>query len=82
MVLAADGSATWTSPTGKTHVTQPGSRALLPEWDIATAQLPPPPTSPGAMRGQMMPIRKQTRAADRKTRIDAERRHNTTDPPF
>ncbi|RDH79032.1 HNH endonuclease [Mycolicibacterium moriokaense] len=42
VLVAADGSATWTSPTGKTYVTQPGSRALFPEWDTTTAPPPPP----------------------------------------
>lgn len=83
VILAADGSAAWTSPTGKTYATHPGSRALFPDWDTATAQLPPPPpTRPEATRGQMMPTRKQSRTAEHKTRIEAERRHNTTDPPF
>ena len=83
LTLAADGSATWTSPTGKTYVTHPGSRLLFPNWDTTTAQLPPPPPHPPeGTPGQMMPIREQTRTTNDKARIDAERRQNTTDPPL
>ncbi|OBK77289.1 HNH endonuclease signature motif containing protein [Mycobacterium sp. 1274761.0] len=83
LTLAADGSATWTSPTGKTYVTHSGSRALFPDWDTTTAQLPTSEsrTPPEPLRWQMMPVRKQARAAQRKARIDAERKHDSTGPP-
>jgi hypothetical protein len=83
LTLAADGSATWTSPTGKTYVTYPGSRALFPDWDTTTAQLlmSESLTPPEPLRWQMMPVRKQARAAQRRARIDAERQHNSTGPP-
>ncbi|OBA95765.1 hypothetical protein A5662_18550 [Mycobacteriaceae bacterium 1482268.1] len=84
LTLAGDGSSTWTSPTGKTYVTHPGSRALFPDWDTTTAQLPKPesPIRSEPVRWQMMPVRKQARATQRKARIDAERHHNSTGPPF
>jgi Domain of unknown function (DUF222) len=87
VTLAADGSATWTSPIGKTYVAHPGSRAFFPDWNTSTAQVvkpesPAPSTPSEPLRGQMMPVRKQTRAAQRKARIEAERRHNSTGPPF
>ncbi|HKV17518.1 MAG TPA: hypothetical protein VJR50_00700, partial [Mycobacterium sp.] len=70
--------------TGHTHLTHPGSRALFPNWNTTTAALPQPPTPTPSTptRAQKMPLRQQTRAAQRKTRIHAERKHNTTDPPF
>ena len=37
-----DGTITWTSPSGRTYTTYPGSRILFPQWDITTAPLPPP----------------------------------------
>lgn len=37
------GTVEWTSPTGKTYVTHPGSRVLFPQWNITTGTLPPPP---------------------------------------
>ena len=84
VTLAPDGTMTWIAPTGHTHLTHPGSRALFPNWNTTTAALPQPPTpTPSApTRTQKMPLRQQTRAAQRKTRIHAERKHNTTDPPF
>jgi len=83
VTLAADGVATWTSPTGKTYATHPGSRALFPDWDITTAPLQPKPSAESETScAQMMPTRKQTRADQRNARIEAERRRNTTEPPF
>ncbi len=84
LVLLADGTAIWTSPTGQTYTTHPGSRSVFPEWDTTTGQLPPAPQAPstGTERGMKMPIRKCTRAADRATRIKAERAQNDSDPPF
>ncbi len=56
---------------------------MFPDWDTTTGQLPPPPEAPptSTERGVKMPIRKLTRAADRATRINAERAHNNSDPP-
>ncbi len=82
--LDPDGTATWTAPTGKTYTTHPGSRIFFPDFDTATAALPPPPPTPPSTndRAMMMPTRKRTRTAERNARIQAERQHNTTDPPF
>ena len=80
-----DGTVIWTSPTGRTYTTHPGSRIFFPKWDTTTADLPPPATelllSPG--RGLMMPRRQRTRAADNAARIKAERALNDSDDaPF
>lgn len=85
-----DGTIVWTSPTGKTHVTRPGSRLLFPLWDSATPQLTVCHAgTPGAYRGVMMPTRRRTRTADRAYRTACERALNdarvaerTEPPPF
>ncbi|MCX2931968.1 DUF222 domain-containing protein [Mycobacterium sp. CVI_P3] len=71
-----DGTITWTSPTGHTYVTQPGSRLLLPRWNTTTATLAPPTGQPPPALGIMMPTRRRTRAAQRAHRITAERKLN------
>jgi hypothetical protein len=83
LTLLPDGAAVWTSPTGHTYTTYPGSRSYFPEWDTDTGELPPPPT-PGTFstdRGLMMPQRQRTRAQDHEARIKAERAQNDSDPP-
>ena len=83
LTLFPDGSTVWTSPTGRTYTTHPGCRSIFPDWDTATTELPPPPPSPSTTvnRGAMMPIRKRTRAADRRARIEVERAQHDPDPP-
>lgn len=83
--LLPDGSAIWTSPTGHRYTTHPGSRLWFPNWDVTTADLPPPGKvpPPSGERGLRMPIRRRRRAADRTARIKAERAANISDlPPF
>ncbi|OHV01771.1 HNH endonuclease signature motif containing protein [Mycobacterium talmoniae] len=87
-----DGSVVWTSPSGQTYTTYPGSRLLFPRLCTPTGELPtPPPTQPdtGYCRGLAMPLRKRTRAQDRSRRIRAERALNAAHiaernepPPF
>ena len=78
-----DGAVIWTSPTGKTYTTHPGSRIFFPTWNTTTADLPPPTTDLSLPmtgdRGLMMPRRKRPRAADDAARIKAERA--LKDPP-
>jgi hypothetical protein len=72
-----DGTIVWTSPTGQTYTTRPGSRLLFPKWNTATAPMPvtePPPH--GLRRGLMMPTRRRTRDADRRARVTRERSLN------
>ena len=75
-----DGTIVWTSPHGRTYVTEPGSKLLFPSLcaptapvtitDEARTQAPQP--NPGLT----MPRRKQTRAQGRAQRITDERRLN------
>lgn len=87
-----DGTIIWTSPTGHTYTTHPGSATLFPALCKPTPVLwdgdpPEPATTCG--RGAMMPRRRHTRASNRAHRITAERRLNndhvteqTRPPPF
>ena len=86
-----DGTVIWTSPSGRTHTTRPGSRLLVPKLCLPTGELPTAPTAQPAtgLRTIMMPIRRRTRAQDRARRIDAERALNAAHvaernqpPPF
>jgi hypothetical protein len=80
----------WTSPTGHTYVTRPGSRLLFPALCLPTGELPTTPTGyrPPGDRGVMMPQRRRTRQQNRAHRIDAERALNNAhiaernQPPF
>ncbi len=74
-----DGTVIWTSPTGHTYTTHPGSRMLFPDLCKPTATLwdkdpPAPDTTPG--REAMMPKRRRTRAQNRARAIAAERKLN------
>ncbi|MFN8033171.1 MAG: DUF222 domain-containing protein [Mycobacterium sp.] len=72
-----DGTVEWTSPTGKTYVTHPGSRIMFPRWNVTTSTLPPPQeVEPSHARTQMMPIRRRTRAQNRARYIKRERAVN------
>ncbi len=71
-----DGTITWTTPTGRTYTTRPGSRLLLPTWNTTTATLAPPTEQPPPAIGIMMPTRRKTRAAQRIYRITRERALN------
>ncbi|WP_231740233.1 MULTISPECIES: HNH endonuclease signature motif containing protein [unclassified Mycobacterium] len=76
--LSPDGAATWTSPTGHTYTTHPGSRLWFPTWGVTTADLPRPGKAPPPQgdRGLRMPMRKRSRAAERAARIKQERAQN------
>jgi uncharacterized protein DUF222 len=76
-----DGTVQWTSPTGHTYVTYPGSKHLFPTLCAPTATLwagepPTADTTPG--RGVMMPRRRHTRADNKANAIAAERKLNDT----
>jgi uncharacterized protein DUF222 len=80
-----DGTVIWTTPSGATYTTQPGSRLLFPNWDVTTADLPPPEKQPftSGDRRLKMPRRQRTRAVEESARIKAERALNECDiPPF
>lgn len=72
-----DGTVIWTSPSGQTYTTHPGSRLLFPTLCRPTAPIiMPAGVTREPNRGLMMPRRKTTRAQDRAKRIDTERKLN------
>ncbi|MGB6208092.1 DUF222 domain-containing protein [Mycobacterium sp.] len=73
-----DGTVIWTSPSDHTYRTAPGSRLLVPQLCLPTAELPcvRPRSRDCTNRGVMMPKRAQTRSTDRLRRIIAERKAN------
>ncbi|CQD18615.1 13E12 repeat-containing protein [Mycobacterium lentiflavum] len=73
----SDGTVIWTSPSGRTYVTAPGSALLFPDLCAPTAEVtahirPGPCTH----RDAMMPRRRRTRAENRADYVTAERRRN------
>lgn len=83
-----DGTVVWTALTGRQYRTMPGRAWLFPGWDTTTPGLPPADKAqPAARRTVMMPRRRRTRDAERKSRIKAERASNQsniaprTEPP-
>ena len=61
-----DGTIIWTSPTGHTYLTYPGSLQLFPQLCKRTATLwdgDPPTRERTGGRDAMMPKRRHTRAA-------------------
>jgi hypothetical protein len=81
-VQLADGTVIWTSPSGRTYTTKPGSRLFFEAWDTTTSDLPPPTMTRLGNRAVMMPKRRRTRAADFAARIRSERAHNREKAPF
>jgi hypothetical protein len=75
-----DGTLIWTSPSGQTYVTTPGSALLFPSLCVPTAALVPPAVLSAqprcADRAAMMPKRRRTRAQNRASYVAAERRQN------
>jgi hypothetical protein len=73
-----DGTMIWTSPSGQTYSTHPGSRLLFPSLCKPTAPVSAPADAPSVEpnRGVMMPRRKTTREYNRARRIKAERACN------
>jgi hypothetical protein len=76
-----DGAVVWTLPTGHTRTTYPGSHHLFPPLCQPTATLwtgEPPVMETSAVRGIMMPKRRQTRAQATAKAKAAERQRNQT----
>ena len=75
-----DGTVVWTSPTGHTYTTYPGSRHLFPTLCEPTGTLwtgqPPAAVDTAGDRGVMMPKRRHTRTHNTAKAIAAERRLN------
>jgi hypothetical protein len=72
-----DGTVIWTSPSGHTYVTAPGSALLFPDLCASTGDVASP-VQPGRCtdRTAMMPQRRRTRAKHRLDYITTERRRN------
>jgi hypothetical protein len=86
-----DGTVVWTSPSGHTYTTRPGSRLIFPSLCISTGELPSAARVDARLdgRGVMMPKRRHTREQQRLRRITAERTLNAAHvaernepPPF
>jgi hypothetical protein len=75
-----DGTVIWTSPTGHTYTTKPGSALLFPSLCLPTGTLWQPGHEPQVEqsddRGAMMPRRRRTRAENLARSIEAERKLN------
>ena len=74
-----DATVIWTSPSGQTYVTTPGSALLFPSLCRPTGELPIPGPGRADRCGEktaMMPLRKTTRAQNRAHYIAAERHRN------
>ncbi len=84
-----DGTVLWTSPSGQTYTTHPGSWLLFPSLCRPTAPVELSAAEAAAAvagaetqtdRGLAMPRRRRTRAQDRAARIAAERLLNEAGP--
>ncbi|BBZ34547.1 hypothetical protein AWB99_00400 [Mycolicibacterium confluentis] len=75
-----DGRIEWTSPTGHTYTTSPGSRLFFPNWDTTTAPLSKlaPSSTPSLDKGVQMPGRRRTREEERIQRIKSRRAKRDT----
>jgi hypothetical protein len=73
-----DGTVIWTSPSGRTYRTTPGSALLIPALCAPTGTLTStgPRETISAHRNTKMPRRTRTRAADRHRRIISERQRH------
>jgi hypothetical protein len=73
------GTVEWTSPTGHTYTTYPGSKHLFPQLCEPTSTLwagEPPVTEQTSERDVMMPRRRHTRTHTTAKAIAVERRLN------
>ena len=78
-----DGTVIWTSPSGATYVTTPGSALLFPSLCVPTGDIAAPEVviDHRGERTAMMPKRRRTRTQNRAHRIAAERRHTRQTRP-
>ena len=76
-----DGTVIWTSPSGDTYVTTPGSALLFPSLCAPTGAISAHtlPTLQCTDRAIRVPKRRRTRAQNKALRIAAERRLNRQD---
>ena len=72
-----DGTVIWTSPSGQTYITTPGSAVLFPTLGVPTGALDAiGDLRRSADRAAMMPRRRRTRAQNRTRYIATERQRN------
>ena len=73
---SADGTVTFTAPTGHEYVTEPAGAGMFPilATPTGTLDIPADTGPPDENRGLAMPTRQRTRDQDRRARIDRERR--------
>jgi Domain of unknown function (DUF222) len=73
-----DGTVEWTAPSGHVYRTTPDGSAFFQVLAASTGELTVPQDTepPNTARGLMMPLRKRTRAEDRRYRIASERTIN------
>ena len=72
-----DGTVIWTSPSGQTYITTPGSAVLFPTLGVPTGALDAiGDLRRSADRAAMMPRRRRTRAQNRARYIATERQRN------
>jgi len=69
-----DGTVIWTAPDSRRYITTPGSRLLFPELSQPTATVRTSGVPVSHTSGLTMPRRKTTRAQDRASRIQRDRR--------
>lgn len=76
-----DGTVIWTSLSGDTYVTTPGSALLFPTLSAPTGEVTAPATANPLCpdRAMMVPKRKRTRAQNKALRVAGERRVNRQD---
>lgn len=83
----ADGTITWTSPSGRCYTTKPGGALFFPVLAAPTDPVTSRPSGPQSERGRtlMMPTRRRSRAAENAARVSWERQLNerrwAADPP-
>lgn len=72
----SDGTTMFTAPTGHHYVTEPAGAALFPvlATSTGTLEIMEQPAAPSGDRELAMPTRRQSRDADRRTRVERERR--------
>lgn len=79
-----DGTILWTSPSGHTYTTRPGSRLLFPVLCLPTGEIPSTPKEyrpPSGDRAIMMPTRRRTCDQDRTLNSNHVAQRNRP-PPF
>jgi hypothetical protein len=76
---SADGTVTFTAPTGHRYSTQPAGALLYPALAVATGVLGSPGGGgpPSIGRSLAMPNRRQSRDEDRRSRVARERRRRS-----